>query len=174
MRRYAIGLIAISIAILLFAACTPEKWTDKTKYTEVNRTVQDLQTAIASGKPCDVPDTVLQDLDTKTESLKEKAVSQNDRDLIAASKDLASIYRDGLLLCRSRTHLTSFPFVPKGRIYVTQELDPVVEKYGLSTERHQYKPTGQYWRSIDADSIQLIWERAGFRIRYIENMLKYY
>jgi len=57
---------------------------------------------------------------------------------------------------------------------VFQDLDPLVEKYKFSTERHLYKPTGVYWRSISGDSIKVIWENAAFQIKYIENIVNYY
>jgi len=82
-------------------------------------------------------------------------------------------YNDGLLLCKYRTHLSQFPFVPRGRIYVFQELDPLVLKYDLPTESHVYRPTGLHWRSIAGDSIKVIWERAESQIKNIEVMVKY-
>jgi hypothetical protein len=79
-----------------------------------------------------------------------------------------------LLLCKYRTDLSQFDFVPHGRIYVFQELDPVVQKYDLSTESHVYRPTGLHWRSIDGDSIKVIWKNAEFQIKIIQNMINYY
>jgi len=81
--------------------------------------------------------------------------------------------QDALFVCRSRANLSGFGIVPKGRIYVTQELDPIVEKYDLAIERHVYKPTGAYWKSISVDSIRLIWEKAEMQIKSIEVMLTY-
>jgi hypothetical protein len=56
---------------------------------------------------------------------------------------------------------------------VTQELDPLVEKYDLPVESHVYKPTGKDWKSIPGDSIRVVWERAEFEIKNIENRLNY-
>ncbi len=102
-----------------------------------------------------------------------KTATKEESDLIMAYSRLLTTYRDGLLLCQYRTHLSQFQFVPRGRIYVVQELDPLVEKYGLPTESHLYRPTGAYWRSIAGDSIKVIWESAEFQIKNIENMVKY-
>ncbi len=173
MRQQSIAIVVLSAVMLFSPGCVWERGIDKGKFSELNRTAQDLKAAIASGNSCDVPDTLLQRLVSGIAAVKDKVVSKAERDLIAAYEDLLIIYKDGLLLCQSRTHLTAFQFVPKGRIYVTQELDPLVEKYGLSTERHVYKPTGQYWRSIAGDSIKVIWESAEARIKSIEVMEKY-
>jgi hypothetical protein len=167
-------VLALVSAITLFAwGCTTEPGLDKGKFAALYRAAQDLKTAMGSGKCAEVPDTVLQRLAHGTSALKDKTASKAERDLLSAYSHLLATCQDGLLLCRSRTHLTGFPFVPKGRIYVTQELDPIVEKYDLATERHLYGPTGTYWRSISADSIAVIWKRAEAEIKNIENMTNY-
>jgi len=155
------------------SGCGSDDHIDKGKFTELNRTTQDLKSVITSIKPCDVPDELLQRLASGITAAKGKAASKAERDLITAYSSLLTTYKDGLLLCRSRTHLSKFEFVPKGRIYVTQELDPLVEKYSLSTERHLYEPTGQLWKSIDGDSIKVIWENADAQSKNIENMVNY-
>jgi hypothetical protein len=167
-------VIALVSAITLFAwGCATEPGLDKGKFAELNRAAQDLKTAIKSGKDCELPDTLLQRLASGTAALKDKTASKAESDLLSAYSNLLTTYKDGLLLCQSRTLLTNFQFVPKGRIYLTQELDPLVEKYDLPVEKHVYKPTGKYWKSIPADSITIIWERAGIEIKITENMVNY-
>ncbi len=173
MRKHSIVLLLLSSIMLFGSGCVSEPGMNKGKFSELNRTAQDLKTSIASGKPCDEPGTLLQRLVSGIEALKNKTASQEERNLIDAYSRLLTTYQDGLLLCRYRTHLSQFQFVPKGRIYVVQELDPLVEKYGLPTESHVYKPTGVYWRSIDENSIKVIWESAGFQIKNRENRVNY-
>ncbi len=167
-------IITFLSALLLFASsCVTEPGLDKAKFAELSRAAQDLKAAIRSGRRCEFPDTLLERLASGRAALKDKTASKAERDLLTAYSDLLAIYKDGLLVCRSRTHLTDFQFVPKGRIYVTQDLDPIVEKYDLPTERHQYAPTGKYWKSISGDSIAVIWESAEAEIKNIENMENY-
>ncbi len=173
MRQDRIFIPLFSAMLLFVSGCVSEPGTDKGKFLELNRTAEDLKTAITSGNPCDVPDTLQRRLDSGIAALKDRAASKGEYDLIAAYSHLLTAYRDGLLLCQSRTLLSNFQFVPQGRIYVSQELDPLVKKYGLPTERHLYKPTGQYWRSIDGDSIKVIWESVQMQIKNIENMMNY-
>jgi hypothetical protein len=168
------SVIILASALLLFAlGCTVEPGLDKKKFAELDRASRDLKAALRSGDPCSIPDTVLQRLAAGITELKGKTASKAERDLVSAYANLVAICQDGMLLCRSRTHLSGFEFVPKGRIYVTQELDPLVEKYDLPTERHVYKPTGAHWKSLSGDSIKVIWERAEVQIKNIEVMLKY-
>jgi hypothetical protein len=174
-KRFALDIIRMfTTMLLLFAAgCAAEPGLDKGKFAELSRAGQDLRAALGSGQICEIPDAVLQRLASGTAALKDKTASKAEADLLAAYANLVAISRDGLLLCRSRSHLSGFEFVPKGRIYVTQELDPLVEKYGLPTESHVYKPTGAHWKSISADSITVIRERAEVQIKKIEVLLKY-
>lgn len=155
------------------AACVEEPNLDKGKFADLDRGAQDLKAALNSGRYCEVPDSVPERLAAGAAALKDRMTSKAEADLLAAYTDLAAITRDGQLICRSRTHLASFEFVPKGRIYVTQDLDPIVERYGLATESHVYKPTGAHWKSISADSIPVIWQKAAARIKSIEVILKY-
>jgi hypothetical protein len=173
MRHYAIVILLLSAIMLFSSGCEPEPGIDKGKFLELNRTARDLQNSITPGKPCDVSDTLLQRLASGTAALKNKTALQSERDLINAYSNLLTTYQDGMLLCTYRTQLSQFQFVPKGRIYVFQELDPLVQKYDLTTESHVYLPTGLHWRSIDANSIKVIWESAKFQTKIIENMVNY-
>lgn len=173
MKQGGIVILLLSVIMLFGSGCIPEKGIDKKKFSELQRIAREIQTSITSGNPCDVPDTLRQSLVSGTEALRDKTTSTGERDLIKAYSNLLTIYNDGLLLCKYRTALSQFQFVPKGRIYVTQELDPLVQKYDLSTASHVYRPTGAYWKSIPGDSIKVIWESAEFQLKTIENMVNY-
>lgn len=164
--------VLVSAAMLFSSGCVSEPEMDKGKFSELDRTARELQASLATGNPCDVPDALLQKLVSGTAALQDTTASKEERDLSAAYSSLLTIYKDGLLLCTYRTHLSQFSFVPPGRIYVFQELDPIVEKYDLPTRKHLYQPTGLHWRSIDGDSIKVIWERAALQIKNIENMVR--
>ena len=173
MRQNRIVIILLSAIILFGPGCISEPGIDKKKFLELNRIAQDLKTAIASGKPCDVPASLLQRLASGTAALKDKASSKGESDLLAAYSRLLTTYQDGLLLCQHQTPSSQLHFVPKGRIYVFQELDPLIQKYDLPTESHVYKPTGVHWRSIAGDSIKVIWDSAEAQIKNIEVMVNY-
>lgn len=173
MRRNATVIALLAAFLVLFAGCVAEPGLDKRKFAELNRAAQELKAAIAAGKGCEAPDDLLQRLVSGTSALQGKTASTAERDLLSAYSHLLTTYQDGLLLCRSRTILAGFEFVPKGRIYVTQELDPIVEKYDLTVEKHLYKPTGKYWKSISGESVRVVWEQAAFEIKNIENRLNY-
>lgn len=170
-RRTVVAFLMVMMAVGF--GCVSEPGIDKGKFSESLRIARNLQTSLTRGDHCDVPAELLQKLASETEALKDKTASPAEKKVVKAISGLVSTYNDGVLLCKSRTRLTHFPFVPKGRIYVFQELDPLVQKYDLSTESHVYGPTGASWRSISWDSIEVIWESAGSRLKDIENAVNY-
>jgi hypothetical protein len=173
MRQSTVIITLISAIVVFTSGCTTEPGLDKAKFAELNKVSGELKAAIGSGKPCELPDTLVQRFTTGTAALEGKTTSTAERDLLSAFAHLLTTYQDGLLLCRSRTVLANFEFVPRGRIFVTQELDPLIEKYDLTVEKHVYKPTGKEWKSISADAMRVVWEQAAFEIKNIENRVKY-
>ena len=173
MRNHIVVVTLFSVMMLLASACIPENRVDKNKFAELNQTALELRTVITSSRPCDVPDALVQKLASGIAAVRDRASSMAEREVITAYSNLLTTYRDGMLLCRSRTHLAQFTFVPKGRIYVTQEIDPIVERYDLATEKHLYKPTGQIWRSIDGNSMMVIWESAVSQTQNVDFLVNY-
>src|SRR5512143_4013679 len=108
MRQDGIVIILLSAIILFGPGCVPEPGIDKGKFSELNRIAQDLKTAIKSGKPCDVPDTLLHRLASGMAAVEYKSASKGERDLIEAYSHLLTTYYDGLLLCKYQNPLSQF------------------------------------------------------------------
>jgi len=168
MHKYSAMILA-----LLLASCTFEPGLDKEKFAELDSASKDLKAAYSVGDHCNIPGSVSLRLASGAAALEGRTVSKAERDLLAAYKNLAAIAGDAMLLCRSRGQLAGFRFMPAGRIYVTQELDPLVERYDLAIERHPYKPTGAYVKTIAGDSVLVIWDRAESVMQNIDVQLKY-
>jgi hypothetical protein len=173
MKNHIMVVLLFPALLLFFAGCVAEPGMDKAKFAEVNRTVENLKSAITSSTPCAHSDTLQERLASGIAAVQGTETSREERDVVVAYSRLLATYQDGLLLCRHRMQLTNFAFFPKGRIYVSQELDPLVERYDLPLERHVYKPTGQQVKSIDGNSMQVIWDSALAQIRSIETMMRY-
>ena len=167
-------LILVFFMLTLFlSGCPSEPEFDKSKFADLGRTAEALKTAITSSEPCSAPQDLEQQFAAGIAAVKDKTTSKLEHDVVVAYMHLLTTYQDGLLLCRSRGHFANFQFFPKDRIYVTQYLDPVVQKYDLPVEKHLYKQTGEYLRSVDVKSIDVVWESALAQIQHIETTIKY-
>ena len=82
-------------------------------------------------------------------------------------------YRDGPVLWKYKLDFAFFDSILKGRIYVRQDVEPIIIKYRFPTESHLYDPTWQYWKSIPGDAIQIIWRYADSQLKTIENITNY-
>ena len=174
MKRAFFFLFLCAAPLLATSGCISEQGIDKDKFSDLDRTARDLRTAITASDPCSVPEELQQRLAAEIAAVKDRTDSKGERDLTAAYARVLATYQDGLLLCRSRGHLSDLKLIPGGRIVLTQELDPLVDRYKLPTEEHVYKPTGQHIRSIDRRSIEVIWDRMGAQIKNAENILFYH
>jgi len=176
--RSLIFLVASILAslCLLCAACSFEQLepsVDRNKFAKLNAAAEAVKTGIDSGAS-------LQQVSEKTvlmsdeiAAVKDKVSTKREGRLLKAYVDLLDIYRDGLLLWKYKDNFPHLASELKGRIYMAQDVEPIAAKYGFATESHTYKPTGQTWRSISADSILIIWKNAGDQLNIIRNITNY-
>ena len=161
------------IVLTIAAGCVAEQGIEKGKFAPALGAARELQASLTKGAACDIPDALLRKLVAETEALKAKAASREEKKVVQALSGLVATYNDGALLCGARNRVSEFKFVPKGRIHVFQDMDPLVLKYDLAVENHVYKPTGAAWKSVSEDSVKVIWESAETLLRNIENMVNY-
>ena len=157
----------------LGASCSSKPGIDKGKFTQLNRTALTVKTSLASGASYRQLTELVQGLSVEIASVKTKVATNEERELLEAYSALLAMYQDGLLLWRYKLEFAPFDFVPKGRIYVGQDVEPIVFKYSFPTESHLYQPTWQRWKSLSEDSIQIIWSNADSQLKIIENMKNY-
>jgi len=173
-RKHA--LIAGIWLLLVFVACSSqidENRFDRNRFDRVNSTVQALQHSISSGKDYPQLGALIQQLSSEIEALKVSVTSRKEKDLVQEYSELLKMYQDGFLLWKYRTEFSSHNFVPKGRIYVGQDVEPIVVKYRLPTETHIFEPTQQIWKSIAEDSIRIIWNNTDAQVKIINTILNY-
>ena len=140
-------LMVLSIIFLLNGACSSEPSINKSKFTRLNTAARAVKTSIdAGGSYHQVADRV-QQFSIEITALKDKIATKEEKELLRDYSDLFAIYSDGLVLWKYKLDFAFFGSQLKGRIYVGQDVEPIVEKYRFPTESHVYKPTGQYWKS---------------------------
>ena len=166
--------LAVLLAIFfLNGACSFEPGFDKGKFAKLKVAAQAVKTSIATGESYQQVTGRVQQLAAEIAALKDKVPTQKEKELLDAYSDLLANYRDGLVLWKYKLDFAFFDSVLKGRIYVGQDVEPIVIKYRFPTESHLYEPTGQYWKSIPGDSIQIIWSYADSQLKTIENITNY-
>ncbi len=173
MRRRR-GVLIFTVMVAFFsAACSEEPGIQKKKFEKPARAAQAVKASLAAGASCRQFDESLQKLSSEIAAVKSTLTSKKEKDLLAAYSDLSAIYQDSLLLWKYKIRFARFSFVPKGRIYVGQDVEPIVMKYHFATESHVYPSTQQYWKSIAEDSIRIIWSNADSQFKVIENITNY-
>ncbi len=166
-------MVGLLIIFLLSGACSSEPTISKSKFAKLSLAAHEVKTSIVAGESYGQVADRVQKLSDEIEALKDSTTTADEKQLVQAYEILLSIYKDGLVLWKYKLDFAFFDSQLKGRIYVGQDVDPIVEKYRLATESHLYKPTGQYWKSIPGDSIQLMWRHADSQLKVIGNITNY-
>ena len=165
--KFIIGVLFI---VLFLAGCSQE--VDKKKFKSIDRAARSVKQSLAAGVNYERFGDLLQELSAQTTALNGKVKRGKEQQLLKEYSELLTIYRDGLTLWKYRTEATHYDFIPRGLIYVGQDVEPIVEKYRIPTESHMYGPTHQSWKSIPGDSIQSIWINANSQLEKIDALLE--
>jgi hypothetical protein len=155
---------------LVFGACSPK--VDKNRFQNANRAARALQRSIAADVKYKDFGELMQSFSDEVTVLEDTVKSKREKELADEYFSLLKMYEDGLLLWRYQREFSGHDFVPKGRIYVGQDLEPIVIKYHFETESHVFGPTRQSWKSISEDSIRTVWYNAGEQLKRIDTLLK--
>ena len=171
-KKAGIPLMLVAVVFLILS-CSSEPGIDKGKFTEVDRAARTVRASLASAASYQESRGLAEKLSAEIAGLKDRVRSTREKDLLKAYSDLLQIYDDGLLLWKYKLEFSSFDFVPAGRIYVGQDVEPIVLKYHFTTETHVYQPTRKNWKSIPEDSIRIIWSNADSQLKVVENITNY-
>jgi len=167
--KYKKNIFALLFMIVFITvACSSEPEINMTKFKKIDQAAQELKTSLSEKPSYQHFGELLQNLSAEIAAVNKKAFSKKELELLHAYSVLADVYQDGYILWKYKIEFAPFGIVPEGRIYVSQDVDPIAVKYNLSEESHLYKPTQQYWKSISEDSIQIIWNNADLQYKIIK------
>ncbi len=173
MMKHNVNLALLTILFLLTASCSLEPGIERSKFQKLSVSAHAVKAALSGGAPYPRLMELEQNLSAAIAESKNKVATKNEKELLDAYSDLLGMYKDGLLLWKYKLEFAPFDFVPRGRIYVGQDVEPIVFKYHFATESHLYQPTGQHWKSLSEDSIRIVWSNADSQLKIIENMTNY-
>jgi hypothetical protein len=165
MKRNILVLLLMAVFIV---ACASEPEMDRKKFVELDRLSRELQTSHGAGASFQHFGELLQSMSAEITAVKSRALSKKEMEQLNAYSVLYGIYLDGYVLWKYKLEFAPFGIVPKGRIYVSQDVEPIAFKYNFPTESHLYGPTHQFWKSISEDSIQIIWSNADFQYKVVK------
>jgi hypothetical protein len=164
------GLTLLMLIVCITGACSFEPDMDREKFKRVSGAAQAVKASLAAGASYEQFGRSLEALSGEIAALKGKAATRKEEKLLKAYATLAEVYQDGHTLWKFKLEFAPFGIVPEGRIYVSQDVEPIVFKYSFPVETHLYKPTGKYWKSISEDSIRIIWSNADSQLKIIEEI----
>ena len=163
------NIFALLLMLAVFSfACSSEQEINRTKFKKLDQAAQEIKTSLNEKTSFQHFGELLQNLTMEIAAVKNKSLSKKEMELLQAYSVLLGVYQDGYVLWKYKIEFAPFGIVPEGRIYVSQDVDPIAFKYNLPTESHLYKPTQQYWKSISEDSIQIIWNNADLQYKIIK------
>ncbi|MFO0751694.1 MAG: hypothetical protein U0411_00025 [Thermodesulfovibrionales bacterium] len=159
-----------SLPAPLFSSCSPPF--DGKKFERADRAAREVQRSVDSGAEYRQFGESLLQFSREALVLRDAVRSGKEEELFREYEDLLTIYRDGYSLMKYKAEFVRYGFVPSGTIYVGQEIEPLVAKYGIPTETHLFAPTMQAWKSIPDSSIGVVWSNARSRLAIIETLRK--
>ena len=154
--------------VFMTVACSSEQEINRAKFKKLDQAAQEIKTSLNEKTSYRHFGELLQNLSAEIAVVKNKRLSKKEIELLNAYSVLLGVYQDGYILWKYKLEFAPFGIVPEGRIYVSQDVEPIAFKYNLPTESHLYKPTRQYWKSISEDSIQIIWNNADLQYKIIK------
>ena len=166
-------LLIISVSSMSCSFDQTGQGIDKGKFAKLNAAGVSVKASIDAGESYQQVVDKANILSAEITAMEDAAPTTREKRLLKAYSDLLAIYRDGLLLWKYQEYFPHLAPELKGSIYVAQDVEPIVEKYRFSTESHVYKPTGQKWKSIPADSIRIVWKNADDQLVIINNITNY-
>jgi hypothetical protein len=131
------------------------------KFEQVDRAARSAGRSLSGGADFEQFGEELQKLSSEISRLKGRVKSDKEQELLKAYSELLIIYQDGLVLWKYKTEAARYDFIPRGLIYVGQDVEPIVEKYSIPTEYH-----------IPGDSVRMIWINANSQLEKIDALLR--
>ena len=100
---------------------------------------------------------LVQGLAAEVSIANDRADNKAEKEMAKAYQQALAAYRDSLVVWKNSIDGSRYDFIPKGEIYVEDELRPIIAKYSLPTQGRSIETTGHQFETIPESSIQVIW-----------------
>jgi hypothetical protein len=101
-------------------------------------------------------------------ALRGRVTNDKEQQLFKAYADLLITYHDGFLLWEYKVESSRYAWIPPDMIYLEPKIKPLAIKYHLPVQSHVVELTKHEWKSVPADALKLIWERARVQFNKIK------
>jgi hypothetical protein len=158
-------LIALSF-IFLSTGCSN---IDKDKFRELRKSARAIDKAVEDTLlPYGQFEELLQKMTDEMTKSRALVSTEEEKALLSSYEELLMTYQEGDLLWEHKIESFLYGWIPKGRIYVDEQLLPIVEKYHFPTESHVVELTNHHFESISADSLKVIWDKAHEQLKKVK------
>lgn len=146
------------LGLALLAGCSPK--IDQKKYENLYRAAKAIEGAIAVGITYPKFGELLQNLSTEISIANDKAKSDTEKELLKSYFEVLTTFQESSTVWKYKIEGSRYDWIPKGQIFVEDELRPIIEKYSFPMELHEIKITRNSFTTISENSIKIIWEKA--------------
>ncbi len=162
MRNAAVGIGIVLTLTWGILACS--SGIEKKKFDGPLKAAQAVQQSIDNLDDYETFAKVFDVFANEVLALRDNVANEKEQKLFRDYTDLLMTYQDGFLLWEYKVESAQYSWIPEGRIYLEPKIKPLALKYHLPVQSHIVELTQHSWKSVPADSLKIIWERA--RLQY--------
>lgn len=161
--RYAAAGIGL-VLVLTWGILACSSGVEKKKFDGAQKAAQAVQKSIDNLDDYETFAKVFDTFANEVIALRDAVSNEKERQLLREYTDLLMTYQDGFQLWEYKVESAQYPWIPEGSIYLEPKIKPLALKYHLPVRSHVVELTQHTWKSVPADSLKIIWERA--RLQY--------
>jgi hypothetical protein len=143
---------------------------DRSKFDRLYRSAKSIEGALSIGVTYPKFAELLQNYGTEILIMKNEDMTPEELKLFNFYVEALGIFSDSLSIWKNSLENIKYDWIPKGRIFVGSELIPIVEKYKIPTEDHEY-PKRNKWKTISKNSMQILWAKAGLKLEEADKLI---
>lgn len=152
--------------IATFLGCSPG--IDKKKFEEVAKAAEAVQKAIDNQDDYLKSQELFDLFSNEVIALRNRVSNDTEQQLLKAYSDQLLTWQDGFLLWDYKVESSRYAWIPENRIYLDPKIMPLAAKYNLPVQSHVVQITEYEFKSVPADSLKIIWERARVQLNRIK------
>jgi hypothetical protein len=145
---------------------------DQAKFEPAYKAMKSIQGATAVGVNYMRFGELLGNFATEVSIAADKTASDKEREILVHYATVLVIYNDSYTIWRTSLSSSRSELLPQGRLVISEEIAPIVDKYYLPLKFHTFY--GINYRSIDLhSSLQKLWDQASTKMNRFRDAATY-